>query len=277
MFSSLARRALSAGALTLGAGLTALVLAAPAAADSDVGRVDGGPLVEAEPSAPVRLDPPAGPDLGTTPATPDPDPDPDPDPAGDEDFVLPCPVDVCGPEDPGEEPPLDGCTVEDPCGPEDEWTELDSGCFVYNGDYGWVYCPGEEHPQEVDEDGCYLKNDHVYCLPDGDDPGGPGDPGDPGPCEPGECPDDSVNPSPDCPLTHVSDDCRPDDAPGDEPGDTPGDEPGTPPAHEGGPGLPVTGPGLALLAGAGAVLVAVGGGGLLLARRREQRGGDPLA
>lgn len=241
----LARRLLAAAVLALGLGAASLAQAPAALADSEVGLTTGGPLLEAPPSAPGTGEP--------SPAEP----------------VLPEAEPVLPAE---EELPIDGC-IGDACSPDEgdgEWTELDSGCFSYSGNPGYVYCPGEEHPVPLDEDGCYFHDDHVYCL---DEPPG----GHPEPCvteEGDSCP---VTDVPDCPVTHVSEDClrpTPDDEPGDEPGDRPDDEPGDTPADEPADkprpagGLPLTGPGLALVAGTGVLLTAVGAGGLLLYRRR---------
>ncbi|MEY9215082.1 hypothetical protein NI17_016645 [Thermobifida halotolerans] len=243
------RRILTAAILAVGTGIASPATASSALAD-DVGPASGGPLVEAEPTVPFTPLPlPSGPLVLLDELEESPEDTP----------PAPCPDEGC--ESGEEDPPVDGCTVEEPCGPEEDgWTETDGGCFFHHDDRGRVYCPGDEHPVPLDEDGCFVKNDHVYC---------PGTP---------EPPD---TPLPDCPLTHVSDSCLPADTPhepgsepGDGPGETPADRPHDAPADRprADSGLPVTGPGLALLAGTGGLLTAVGAGGLLLYRRRDQHG-----
>lgn len=258
------RRILTAAALVFGAGLAPLAVSSAALADSDT-------LPSHTPSAAAMPRPSAEALL--------PGEEPLPSDGGGDVPVLPCPEEGCwisgGDGEDEEEWPVDGC-VGDACDPEEEWTELDSGCFWYSGNPGHVYCPGEEHPVPLDEDGCYGHDGRVHCL--GEVPGGQ-----PEPCGAGECP---VDGGPDCPITHVSAECRPTtpgDEPEDEPGTTPEDEPGATPGDEPGaaprPGgdLPVTGPGLALVAGVGGLLTAVGAGGLLLYRRRGGRDGAGTA
>ncbi len=149
------------------------------------------------------------------------------------------------PDGEAEEPPMDGCTTETPCGPEDEWADFGDGCYFHNDH---VYCPnpGEEPSPESDPQSCTPVEGQVEC-----------------PTEPDEVPE------PECPMTRVSEDCAPSTS------TIPEDEPTTPDTstadNSGKSGLPVTGPGLALLVAGGTALTAAGGA-LLLLRRRGRDG-----